>query len=301
MGHLVFRVILNQAAMRKTLLLLIVGMFAACSSSEGDGNGGNANNSVNATLDGVSLSTSGIQTRYFPNEHVIEVTANLSDGHHLSVRYGVDNYFGQYGAILGLAYIKISDSDGLNVYSTLYDMPLRYGFFDGPVNNMQHGVDFDFTGKLFSDEYNSSSPFRYFQCHISAPISQSDDTRESLSADYSSDYHWYSVKKRQDSAPGAPVEIAFNNHEKLQFRVHFDAIPTPGYYEFDNGTSTNITVFKFDETTETYGALNCHGLMQITEVSQNPKHIKGTFTMTAMYGGSGSYGFSNGLFDLSYN
>lgn len=272
-------------------LAFIVFLLTCCSSNQ------DSTPTIDATLDGESLSISNVHARYLPNQQAAEVTAKLSDGRNLMIRYGQYIPYEGSGVSNMLGYVKISDADGSNAFSTLYDMPRRYSYLNYQGSEISQKVDIDFTGKLFADENNPNSPCHYLQFRMIASYAETDDTADLV---YYGFYlnPWYSVKKKQLNAPGQPISLVYNGDNNKQFRLFFEAIPTVGYYNIDATSPYRVEYSEFDGQ-QYLPTTTTSGLMQITEVG--PNFVKGVFSVSGMLNGSTSFTYSNGSFSCTYN
>lgn len=276
--------------------LSFIVVFLTCCSSNQD----SAGPTIDATLDGESLSISNVHARYLPNQQAAEVTAKLSDGRNLMFRYGQYIPYEGSGEAYMLGYVKITDADGSNAFTTLYDMPRRYSYIYS-LESMQPSIsariNVDFTGKLFADENNPNSPFHYLQFRMIASYAETDDTADLV---YYGFYlnPWYSVKKKQLNAPGQPISLVYNGDNNKQFRLFFEAIPTVGYYNIDATSPYRVEYSEFDGQ-QYLPTTTTSGLMQITEVG--PNFVKGVFSVSGMLNGSTSFTYSNGSFSCTYN
>jgi hypothetical protein len=276
-------------------LIFSVFFLTSCSSSQDS-----AEPTIDATLDGESLSISDVHARYLPNQKAAEVTAKLSDGRHLIFRYG--SYIPYEGSDVAfmLGYVKITDADGSNAFTTLYDMPRRFSYLyhsDPLQYDISQRINIDFTGKLFADENNPNSPFHYLQFRMIASYDETDDAADLV---YYGFYlnPWYSVKKKQLNAPGQPISLVYNSDNNKQFRLFFEAIPTVGYYNIDANSPYRVEYSEFDGL-QYLPTTTTSGLMQITEVG--PNFVKGVFSVSGMLNGTTSFNYSNGSFSCTYN
>jgi len=291
----------------RLLGLILITFFYSCSedSNSTDPDSGSVPDNpivVDATIDGASLSVSNIHAKYFPNQKAAEITATLSDGRMLSIRYGAYIIF-QMGEFTNLAYVKITDADGSNAFSTLYNMPRRYAFFNG-VEGIQiaESVGINFTGKLFANENDPNSTFHYFQCRILSPYEATDETQDLVwyeSTNYNPTNVWYSVKKKQNSLSGQPIDLMYTSDGEKRFRIRFETVPTVGYHNIDSTSPYRVEATKYNSATEQYPQSTSSGIMQITEVG--PNYVKGTFSITGNIIGGPSFSYQNYSFACSYN
>lgn len=275
----------------RILGLVFILFFGACSSDS-------SAPTIDATLDGESLSISNVHARYLPNQKAAEVTAKLSDGRNLILRYGQYIPYEGSGVSNMLGYVKITDADGSNAFTTLYDMPRRYSYLNYQGSSeISQKVDIDFTGKLFADENNPNSPFHYLQFRMIASYAETDDTADLVYYGFYGN-PWYSINKKQLNSPGQPISLVYNGDNKKQFRLFFEAVPTVGYHNIDATSPYRVEYSEF-EGQQYLPTTTTSGLMQITEVG--PNFVKGVFSISGILNGTTSFNYSNGTFSCTYN
>lgn len=270
----------------KLLFLLLPMVFVGCSESDD-----NTTPTVpptaydpNMTLvyDGETVGVFDVQATYDTDNRIYEFTAQLANGKKMSMRFCFFAYDQQ--GYEGVAYYTIANPDGTEAFSNLKGTGSdgsHYFFVERGFSGEDY-IEFEYSGKIYADRENPDSDWHYVTGFSKLYISTISPGINGLFMESISNWTpWKTLDWKQNSAPGAPIELQYLGYAGYEFKMFFDAVPVPGYYAFDNNSTGNkVILTRFNIETFQYQTYNWSGVMQITEVLQNPKRVVGTFNTT---------------------
>lgn len=242
--------------------------------------------------DGIPVGVYDVQAVYDTDNDFYEFTAMLSNGLKIWMRFS-PVVFNQTAYDM-LSYIRIANPDGSNAFSSQYNFSRQYFYIDVQQRSSEEQFcNFEFSGKIFADEFNPNSAFHYVtgfsKIHYNLVAPGVNNVKINF---YSQP--WKILKWQQISNSGDPIQLSFLGYGSYKVQLFFDAMPAVGYYEFNNNSSSNkIIMAKFNNLTLQYDVYNCNGLLHITEVL--PDRIKGEFSL------SGDLSVNGATFNCQYN
>ena len=283
----------------KIFLAIFPVFIFGCSSSDNDSTASDPTTQYDPEMtlvyDGETLGVYDVQATYDSDNDIYAYTAMLSNGLKIWMGFTNANYRNVGYDIL--AYLRIGNPDGTNIYSSVkHDAGKRYIYLKIKYDT-ESSVNVEFSGRIFTDPSNPNSASHYltgFSTIHYNTITPGKNTIQIPNIVYSDP--WKVIGWQQISASGAPIELKIWGYPYHEFRLFFDAVPTVGYYGFNNDSPTNKVILSaFNSTTFQYNPFQCGGVLHIAEVSQNPKRIKGEFSLT------GDKTINSIVFDCSYN
>ena len=259
--------------------LFLVALTASCSSS--DSGGSSSGNSFTYNKSGSNVPITIIQAQMSESQIVVSGTA--SDGR--SIQFEFDK-FGNLGTVLQTP----SDSSSEEWHYNYQNFSGHYFTFNMiSYNESTHRVKVTYSGTLYEEAYNSTSPSIEVSgefdvvCTVQTPIIPGLDVRCKIGG-----FNWYSTNSYTNNGNTSDDFILRElSDDENMISLGFDSTNNgPSTYNFTASTPTNFAhLSKFDTTTLDYVDYNCVGSVIVTSKTSLGIGlgylIEGTYSFTA--------------------
>ncbi|RXR24657.1 hypothetical protein [Flavobacterium stagni] len=242
--------------------LLVTFLLFSCSNSENSSSSGQSQNVVTFTSNSVAKTVTSFQAR--KSENTIAITAVTSDG------YGLEINFNKFGDLNKVSTYNLmgSESNTSHINFTSH----YFTFNMTSIDESNKIVKGDFTGRLYENENDLSSPYVTVSGNFDVVYTEVTPTVPNLEC-YAkiAGQDWYSTKGYQNNGFGMDDFIMQNlSDDDVLIGMGFNSTNNgPGVYNFTPSSTTNFVHFsKFNTTTLEYDLYNCTGTM--TVVSKTP-------------------------------
>lgn len=241
---------------------LLTFLLFSCSNSENSNSSGQSQNVVTFTSNSVAKTVTNFQAQ--KSENTLVITAITSDG------YGLEINFNKFGDLNKVSAYNLM---GTESHTSYINFTSNYFTFNlTSIDESNKIVKGNFSGRLYEDEYDLTSPFVTVSGNFDVVYTEVTPAVPNLEC-YAkiAGQDWYSTKGYQNNGFSANDFIMQNlSDDDVLISMGFNSTNNgPGVYNFTPSSTTNFVRFsKFNTTTLEYDLYNCTGSM--TVVSKTP-------------------------------
>jgi hypothetical protein len=256
---------------------LTISIFS-CSSDDGN-NSQSVTEYFNYTDDSQVLTVTSWQA--YRSENSLAVTAATSQGKSLQFEFNAQGN-------LGSASTYSSDFSVPSRYSQAYYSEESFNFEMVNFDETNKTVEVNFSGKVYEDEHDLTSPFVNISGSFLVKYSVVTPAVSGLWLNAKiNNEDWYSSSEDQEGGffPGSDIRLNFYNSDKNNIAIIINQSTTSeGTYSFTSSSTNNKAILSvYNTATDYHDDYNCSGTLTITEktIGSQITVLAGTFSFTA--------------------